>query len=114
MHTTWSTQDRALAAPQLHTMAAYYPDKPDAEHSEQARSFLRALGRLYPCSYCAADFREVMEESPPRVGSREDLSLWLCEMHNRVNDKLGKPIFKCTLSELDRRWRKGGPECYEQ
>lgn len=50
---------------------------------------------------------------PLRAGSRAELSLWICEAHNRVNLALGKPIFSCDLAELDARWRDGGPACDE-
>ena len=92
---------------QLHTMAAYYPDDPDALHRVQARRFFYALGALYPCAHCADDFREDMRRAPPRVESRAALSKWLCERHNEVNGKLGKETFPCVLSELDKRWLKG-------
>ena len=125
---------------QLHTMAAYFPDQPTAEQSSAALSFINALGMLYPCSHCAADFREGMQEQPPRcawrgravvprcpnceaaerapavvrrASSRTELSVWLCEAHNRVNRALGKPHFSCKLSDLDERWRTGGPHCDE-
>lgn len=48
---------------------------------------------------------------PPRVGSRREFSLWMCEFHNRVNAQLGKPTFKCDLRKLDEAWRVGTPEC---
>ena len=41
-----------------------------------------------------------------RTQSREQLSLWLCEQHNKVNEKLGKPLFQCDINVLDERWRK--------
>ena len=93
----------------LHTMAAYFPNKPTAEQSTAALNFIRALPLLYPCRHCAYDFELGMEESPPKVSSREELSVWMCEAHNRVNESLGKPIFKCTLKSLDERWRSGKP-----
>ena len=40
-----------------------------------------------------------------RVSSRAELSLWMCEQHNEVNEKLGKPAFPCSLAALDDRWR---------
>ena len=46
-----------------------------------------------------------------RVASREELSVWMCEAHNRVNRLLGKPEFPCLLKDLDARWRTGGPHC---
>ena len=95
----------------LHTLAAYFPNSPSAAQSDAARSFVRTIGDLYPCRHCAEDFRAHLEESPPRVGSRAELSVWMCEAHNRVNRLLGKVEFSCTLSDLDRRWRKGGAHC---
>ena len=44
--------------------------------------------------------------------SREALSLWCCKLHNEVNAKLGLPEFECSLKELDRRWKTGSPECW--
>jgi hypothetical protein len=29
----------------------------------------------------------------------------MCEQHNQVNEKLGKPLFPCDLAVLDERWR---------
>ncbi len=47
-----------------------------------------------------------------RVESREAFSIWLCERHNEVNERLNKECFPCTLEALDRRWRKGVPGCW--
>lgn len=33
------------------------------------------------------------------------MSLWMCEQHNEVNEKLGKQKFPCNLAALDERWR---------
>ena len=38
------------------------------------------------------------------MNSRAELSVWMCEAHNRVNRLLDKPAFPCVLSELDKRW----------
>jgi hypothetical protein len=32
-----------------------------------------------------------------RVESREAFSVWVCEQHNLVNEKIGKPPYKCDL-----------------
>lgn len=93
-------------------MAAHYPDRPDALYRVQARRFFDALGLLYPCAPCASDFREDMRRAPPAVESRESLAVWLCNRHNEVNEKLGKPLFPCVLKDLDERWRKGGKHCW--
>lgn len=38
------------------------------------------------------------------VSSRQRLLLWTCEAHNEVNQRNGKPLFPCTLKEMDKRW----------
>ncbi len=48
---------------------------------------------------------------PLRVSSRKSFSLWVCEQHNAVNAKLGKPEVPCDARTLDARWRTGGPHC---
>jgi FAD-linked sulfhydryl oxidase len=96
----------------LHTLAAYFPSTPTTAQSEAAVSFIRAVGMLYPCRHCAEDFERGLAEHPPRANSREELSVWMCEAHNRVNALLGKPAFPCVLSQLDERWRSSKrPEC---
>ncbi|XP_037523200.1 FAD-linked sulfhydryl oxidase ALR-like [Rhipicephalus sanguineus] len=89
----------------LHSVAAYYPKRPSAEQQRDAEQFFRLFARLYPCKECAQDFRTELDSSPPRVTSRTELAQWLCEQHNVVNRKLGKPEFDC--SRVDERWRRG-------
>lgn len=88
----------------LHSIAAYFPERPSQEHQADARQFITSFSRLFPCKWCADDFREYIEEHPPRVESRHELSQWMCEAHNSVNYKLGKPQFDCNL--VDQRWRR--------
>ncbi|KAI9337063.1 hypothetical protein DFJ73DRAFT_646609 [Zopfochytrium polystomum] len=91
----------------LHTMAAYYPEKPTKDEQTTAATFFRTFAQLYPCSYCAQHMREDFKTSPPVVTSNKDMSLWLCNLHNKVNEKLGKPTFDC--SKVFERWRDGTP-----
>ena len=91
----------------LHTTAAYYPDKPSPSQRTRMLGLLLSLPVLYPCSWCATHFGEEIQKSPPDVSSREGLSKWLCEQHNRVNERLGKPAFDCSLKSTDERWKDG-------
>lgn len=95
----------------LHTIAANFPEKPTTVQKVQARRFFDALGDLYPCAVCKEDFRRDIDEHPPDVSSREALSFWVCERHNEVNAKLGKPTLDCALKTLDKRWKNGGERC---
>lgn len=79
----------------LHSMAASYPRQPSADHRARMRTFLSLFPHLYPCQFCAKDFEGILSDMPPDVESRESLSQWMCRAHNRVNQKLDKPLFPC-------------------
>ena len=87
----------------MHTVAAQYPVKPSLSQQQQMRQLINGIARFYPCSYCAHDFRHSIRSHPVQVDNREKLSVWVCERHNEVNEKLGKPVVSC-----DRIWEKWG------
>ena len=89
----------------LHTMAAYYPLQPSPGEQLDMRSFVLLYMRQYPCLYCRDRTMEEVERNPPRVHDRAALSEWLCEVHNEVNERLGKQSFDC--KRVDERWRTG-------
>eukprot|EP00818_Percolomonas_sp_WS_P008207 CAMPEP_0117446140 /NCGR_PEP_ID=MMETSP0759-20121206/6171_1 /TAXON_ID=63605 /ORGANISM="Percolomonas cosmopolitus, Strain WS" /LENGTH=164 /DNA_ID=CAMNT_0005238365 /DNA_START=15 /DNA_END=509 /DNA_ORIENTATION=+ len=86
----------------LHAFAAQFPQSPSVKQQVKARQFLRLFSEFYPCRYCAEDFQEYIEEYPPKTTNREDFSEWMCEAHNAVNDKLGKPTMDC--KDIWKRW----------
>ena len=87
----------------LHSVAAYFPSSPSAQHQEDARTLMSVMSRLYPCQVnivichqlkstsndlyhcqdCAEDLRADLVTHPPRVTSSKEFSQWMCEMHNR-------------------------------
>ena len=97
----------------MHALAANYPDTPTPTDQAHAADFFNGLAALYPCPHCAEDFQANMETSPPRVATREALVLWVCEQHNLVNGKLGKPTMECTMPALDERYKTGHSSCWE-
>ena len=72
--------------------------------------FLSSYAALYPCGYCADRTLEELQRNPPRTSSQRALSVWLCEVHNEVNERLHKPLFDC--SRTDERWKTGAPQCH--
>ncbi|XP_059050724.1 FAD-linked sulfhydryl oxidase ALR [Achroia grisella] len=89
----------------LHSMASYFPDKPTQSQSSNMARFFNIFAQFYPCEPCALDFQEDIKKNPPETSSRDALAKWLCERHNTVNVKLGKPEFDC--SKVHERWRDG-------
>lgn len=91
----------------LHTTAAYYPlSAPPATQSSML-ALLSSISILYPCAPCASDFKQDISKHPANdaVKTREGLMQWLCERHNEVNTKLGKPAFQCENAQA--RWKDG-------
>lgn len=73
-------------------------------------SLLRALPTLYPCTPCADDLGEYMRKpgNDPCAAvelGRAGVERWLCDVHNEVNERLGKETFNC--AGVGERWRDG-------
>jgi hypothetical protein len=101
-HGTWNM---------LHRLAAQFDKAPTPARRQEVADFFRLFGEFYPCEWCAKHFREMLAEHPPQTANNRELSLWLCQLHNIVNDRLGKPAFPCTLDALKERWGKCG--CFD-
>ena len=41
----------------LHTMAAYFPDKPTTTQQKEMSAFMKLFSKYYPCDHCAKDFQ---------------------------------------------------------
>lgn len=97
----------------LHSAAAYYPNEPSDIQRRSMRALLDALPHVYPCSVCADDLGRAYATSDiasehareRAVQSGPGLRRWLCEVHNQVNEKLGKPVWDCNdVKRLAFRW----------
>ncbi len=42
----------------LHTMAAYYPEKPTVEQQTSMSQFISTFAEFFPCKECADDFKD--------------------------------------------------------
>ncbi|XGW25162.1 hypothetical protein V3C99_006515 [Haemonchus contortus] len=89
----------------LHTMSVYYPEKPTDEQKQTVSTFMDSLAKTYPCDYCARDLRRSLKNDPPKLGSRTEFAMWMCQLHNKVNKRTGKPEFDC--SKVFERWKDG-------
>ena len=91
----------------LHNMAAIYPESAPSSMQTVMKQFISTFSQLYPCGWCAEDFRSWMKEpgNEPKVQGQDELGVWMCNAHNAVNIKLGKPEFDCSLWK--QRWKDG-------
>lgn len=92
----------------LHSAAAYYPVLPSLIQKTSMSYLLKSLPILYPCSTCADELGDYMEENPideKVVSGRTEVERWLCMAHNEVNGRLGKEEFDC--NRVQERWKNG-------
>ncbi|CCH40805.1 FAD-linked sulfhydryl oxidase ALR [Wickerhamomyces ciferrii] len=91
----------------LHSLAATYPPKPNETQQNDMLQFLNIFSKIYPCWWCAEGFQSFMEkpETKPKVTTQEEFGKWLCDAHNEVNERVGKPKFDCNLWK--QRWKDG-------
>ncbi|KAK6057620.1 Erv1 / Alr family protein [Cooperia oncophora] len=65
-------------------MSVNYPEKPTDAQKQTVSVFMDSLSKTYPCDYCARDLRRNLKEEPPKLGSRSEFALWMCQLHNKV------------------------------
>lgn len=95
----------------LHTVLAQYPEEPSEDERETLVGFLHLFSRVYPCRECAEHFQIYLKKYPPQVSSRQTAMMWGCDVHNKVNVRLGKPVFDCAyIHELYDCGCSDGPE----
>lgn len=75
----------------LHTASLNFPAKPTPEQKMQYFTFFKSVGFVLPCRYCRESYQKWTETLSMReFESRETLSRWLYDIHNKVNKKLNK------------------------
>ena len=80
----------------LHCVTFGYPyeiDNTNADVPIKYANFFNALGDVLPCKTCSVSYKENIARLPVEkfLGSRRDLTYWLYQIHNMVNDKLNIP-----------------------
>ena len=73
---------------------AINPENPDhKDKKEHYKNFFNELGHVMPCKYCRESYLDFIKEHPidKHLKTRKQLSKWLYDIHNKVNNKLGVP-----------------------
>jgi hypothetical protein len=74
---------------------AINPENPDhATKQEDYYKFFYYLGKVLPCKYCRESYQEFMNKLSPidKLNTRKELTRWMYDLHNLVNDKLNVPM----------------------
>ena len=89
----------------LHTLANYYPEKPTKQEKKEMNDLIWLYMKHYPCGYCSDMTVQEMHRNPPKLRNRNEFAIWMCQIHNEVNERLGRPVFDC--NKTFQRWRFG-------
>lgn len=72
----------------LHSVVSKYPDIPTEYHKHIYGLFFNCIKYVLPCIYCRKSFDEFTKKLPIDLTNNYNLSKWLFDIHNLVNDKL--------------------------
>ena len=91
----------------LHSVTMEYPDKPSSKDKKQMEAFFNSLKHVLPCDTCSRNLIKNMRKTPLTkkvLSSRDNLVVWLIEIHNDVNKSNGKKVLsvKEALQALDK------------
>lgn len=99
----------------LHSIAAAYSVAPTEEKRQSIAIYMEGLSRNLPCPVCAYHLSEYLKEHPiyPHTDSREHLERFMYDLHESVNERLGKAKLH-TFEEVqeafsgNKAWKKFG------
>ena len=77
----------------LHTISFNYPVNPNKEDKVRYYKYFKYLGKVLPCKYCRDNYQGNLLNSKFNIevfDSRESLSKWVYNLHENVNQMLGK------------------------
>ena len=84
----------------LHTSAMCYPLHPNATTKKKFYDFFQNLHLFIPVESIGSYFSQLLDEYPisPYLDNRESLIRWVWFIHNKINEKLEKPLI--TLNDF--------------
>lgn len=91
----------------MHSITMEYPDHPTTKDKKRMYIFFNSVKYLLPCQTCSHNFQKHLKKKPLTnkiLSSRDNLVVWLIEIHNEVNKSTGKKVLsvKDALNSLNR------------
>lgn len=86
----------------MHYFTFSYPEYPTSDDVNRFKTFFLTIGDFLPCEKCRYNYKNHLKELPLTMNvlsSRDNLVMWLFNLHNIVNKHIGKREF--TLKEFN-------------
>lgn len=102
----------------MHVVALGLPRGASEGQRDAYVAFYESLRTVIPCSTCASEYSAIMDSSSPSLREAvsrgaDDLFLWTVDVHNRVAERLGKPVMTPEFVREEYLFQ-GGPETARQ
>jgi FAD-linked sulfhydryl oxidase len=75
----------------MHIVSLGFPTNPTDDEKEAASAFFSSLQFMIPCPICKEHYASFLKGMPIATQSRDTLINWVFDLHNKVNQQLGKP-----------------------
>ena len=78
----------------LHTVAMCYPHRPNAITKKKYYEFIQNIPMFIPVENMSSYFSQLLDQYPvsPYLDSRDAFIRWMHFIHNKINQRLEKPI----------------------
>jgi hypothetical protein len=78
----------------LHTISLCYPNYPNAVTKKKYYELIQNLPLFLPIEEVASNFSKLLDKYPiqPYLDNKESFIKWVWFIHNKINEKLEKPI----------------------
>jgi hypothetical protein len=78
----------------LHTISLTYPNYPNTITKKKYYEFIQNLPMFLPIEEIATNFSKLLDQFPiqPYLDNKESFIKWVWFIHNKINEKLEKPI----------------------
>ena len=73
----------------LHVLSYTFEEK----QRKQYERFFNTFKDLIPCPKCREDYNNYIKNKKPDFSSKENFIKWISDVHNHVNQKLGKRVY---------------------
>ena len=100
----------------LHMISFNYPVEPTVEDKKNYKEWLFSWQYVLPCIYCRQNFLKNIEKTGYNdkvMNNRETFSRFIYNLHNCINDMLGKDI-KISYNEVRSRYENFRSRCSEK